>query len=63
VGGGRPSSNPAAASTNAPEQTDSSRAPRWCAARKASSIASGGGSSRSRQLGMTMVPARDSIRT
>ena len=44
---GRPSSNPAAATANAPVQIETRRAPRPCASRKASSTAADSVASRS----------------
>src|SRR5690348_3162009 len=53
----RPSSSPAAASTNAPLQMLATRAPRRCASRSASSSSAGGASSGSAHAGTTTVSA------
>ena len=57
---GRPSSSPAAASTNAPVQSPMMRAPSWCALRSAAMASTGGGCEIDRHAGTTIVPALDS---
>ena len=56
----RPASSPAAASTKAPEQSESTRAPRAWARRSARQSGAGTGSVAPRQPGTTIVPARAS---